>query len=124
MDSAELDTWVGAYIEANSSSDTVELDHPQWWAIQRFLELEMDQPEQVWAAILLVNERTTNERVIGVLAAGPLEDLIENHGAAWIDRIELEASRNPKFQHLLGGVWESGTPEIWTRVEKARVKAW
>ena len=124
MDSADLETWVGAYIEAHSSAETVELDHPQWWAVQRFFELEMEQPDVIWAAILLTIEKTTNQRVIGVLAAGPLEDLIENHGPTWIDRIEVEALRNPKFKHLLGGVWKSSTPEIWGRVEKARGKAW
>lgn len=79
----------------------------------------MDDPEAVWGAILAIAEKTSNETVLGALAAGPLEDLIENHGATWIDRLEAEAKSNPRFKDLL--VWRSGTPEVWSRIEKARV---
>jgi hypothetical protein len=119
----ELEDWVNAYVEAELAGN-IGIDHQLWWSKQKFFDLEIDDPESIWAAILLTIEKTSDHRVIGGVAAGPLEDLIENHGAAWIDRIELEARRNPKFRHLLGGVWKSSTPEIWSRVENARVKSW
>jgi hypothetical protein len=124
IDRSDLDAWADAYIQAAQSPEKIDVDHPLWWAIEKFFDIEADQPEIVWAAILSIIDKTSNDRVIGNLAAGPLEELIGNHGPAWIDRIENEARRNPKFRHLLGGVWQSSTPEIWARVEKARVKAW
>ncbi len=53
-----------------------------------------------------------------MLAAGPLEDLIEYHGPDFIGRIEDEARRSAIFRELLGEVWESSTPEVWGRIEK------
>lgn len=59
------------------------------------------------------------------LAAGPLEDLLSDHGAELIEKVETEARRNPSFNLLLGGVWEGGmTKEIWGRVQAARLKVW
>jgi hypothetical protein len=58
--------------------------------------------------------------VLGVLAAGALEDLIQFHGPNFIGHIEAESRRNPAFRRLLGGVWRSSTPEVWARVQRAR----
>lgn len=77
-----------------------------------------------WLAILEVLSRDPPEEVIGVLAAGALEDLIRSHGPAFIERIEAESRRNKAFRRLLGGVWQSTAPEIWARIQKARGEAW
>ena len=124
IDAQEIQAWANAYIEAQSLPKSPDIDDPLWWPIQKFFDLEFDDSESIWVAILLIIEKTSSQKVVGVLAAGPLEDLIEDHGPQWIDRIELEARRNPKFRYLLGGVWQSSTPEIWARVEKARVSSW
>ena len=73
-----------------------------------------------WKVINLIIKKTSEQSVIGSLAAGPLEDLIQYHGNRFIDRIETEARKNALFRHLLGGVWKSEPPEIWSRIEKAR----
>jgi hypothetical protein len=80
--------------------------------------------EELWQGILEVLSRNPSETVLGMLAAGPLEDLIHYHGPAYVEAIELEARRNPSFRHLLGGVWESSTPEVWHRIESARGDSW
>ena len=122
MTPQDLQNWVAAYIEAQSSPERINEKHPMWWPIGRFFELEHEHPEDCWAAILAVLGRKPSEKVLGILAAGPLEDLIHMHGERFIDRIETEAMRNPAFRALLRGVWKSSTLEIWARVEKA--KAW
>jgi hypothetical protein len=65
-----------------------------------------------------------NDRLPARLAAGPLEDLIHYHGPEIIAEMEVRSRCNPEFRHLLGGVWESGTPEIWTRIQKVQGKVW
>jgi hypothetical protein len=97
-------TLVG-HIEAQSIPHILA-DHPLWWAIERFmLVVGTDvSPEDCWKAILEVLARDPPKNVIGVLAAGALEDLIASHGAEFIERIESESRRNPAFRHLLGGV--------------------
>jgi hypothetical protein len=77
-------------------------------------------PEDTWQVILAVLSLGPSDEVIGILAAGPLEDLIQEHGPGFVERIETEARRNPVFRQLLGGVWRSSSPDIWARVEKAR----
>ena len=85
----------------------------------------MDEaPEEYFAAILEVLRRNPGDKVLAVLAAGPLEDLINHHGPQYIERIEAESNINPQFRRLLGGVWEGSTPEIWACVERVRGEPW
>jgi hypothetical protein len=84
-----------------------------------------DAPEQAWLAILQISARGLNEEQLSLLAGGPLESLLAWHGSQFIDRVENEAANNPKFNHLLGGVWQNLMPqEIWERVLKARKEVW
>lgn len=78
-------------------------------------------PEAVWQAVIRIMQHELTEVQISLLAAGPVEDLLVHYGAQFIERIEAEAQRSPAFAHVLGGVWQSDTPqEIWQRVEAAR----
>ena len=84
-----------------------------------------DSPEVAWSAIVQILQGELTEDQISVLAAGPLEDLLAMHGPQFIERVEREAEGNPRFNHLLGGVWQSRmSQEIWERVQKARREVW
>ena len=83
-----------------------------------------DSPEVAWVAILEMLERKLSDEDIASLAAGPLESLLAMHGQKFIERVEQQAQRNPRFNHLLGGVWNPGEPDIWQRVQKARKEVW
>jgi len=124
MSKDSFENWVDAYISIESTENHVSENHSGFWAVEKFMNDVHSEPENCWEAILEILKRKPSDRVIGLLSAGPLEDLIEYHGGKFIDRIELEARRNPDFRHLLGGVWESSTPEIWKRIEAARISAW
>lgn len=120
MNSDEIEAWATAYIALQQDPDRLKGDHPLFWATERFMPGRSVTADDCWLAILAILSRNPPEPVIGVLAAGALEDLIDDYGPQFIDRIELEARRNPAFRHLLGGVWESSTPAIWARIETAR----
>jgi hypothetical protein len=84
-----------------------------------------DSPEMVWSAILQLLEVELADRQVSLLAAGPLEDLLALYGSEFIERVELEARRNSRFNNLLGGVWQNKmSMEIWERVQKARKEVW
>jgi hypothetical protein len=118
---ADVRDWAIAYIEAQESPRPADLDHPLWWSIERTLVLDtLDKAEDVWALILEVLARTKSPRVIGMLGAGPMEDLLEGWGTQFIERIETTARRDPAFREMLRGVWESGTPDIWARLVSIR----
>jgi hypothetical protein len=102
----------------------VDVDHPLWWTIERFQHLVFEQtrfdPEDAWTCVLRVLAANPSEMVIANLAAGPLEDILNHHGAAFIDRIEAEAGRNPAFRDLMGGVWQRAGNAFWDRFDRAR----
>jgi hypothetical protein len=65
-----------------------------------------EDPETAWLVILRIIEHDLTPEQMANLAAGPLEDLLSLHGPNFIDRVETEARRNPRFNNLLGGVWQ------------------
>jgi Family of unknown function (DUF6869) len=88
-------------------------------------DLLHEEPELAWPVILQILKCELTEDQTALLAAGPLEDLLALHGAGFIDRIEVEAEHNPRFNHLLGGVWQDTmSPGIWDRVQRARKAVW
>jgi uncharacterized protein DUF6869 len=99
-------------------------DIPEFWAITRLDELAHKEPDIAWLLILQLLGQELPDIAVSCLAAGPLEDLIQYHGPEVIARIESEAAANPLFRNLLGGVWESGTPEVWARILKVRGDPW
>jgi hypothetical protein len=84
-----------------------------------------DSPEVAWSAILRILERELTMEQISLLAAGPLESLLVMHSSQFIDWVEREAKRNQRFNHLLGGAWQSNmSQEIWQRVQAVRKETW
>jgi hypothetical protein len=121
MTDADLDAWSVAYIEGVQDPVRFNETHPNWWAVERFMNSETNG-DDIWRAILNILARSPPDEVLAVLAAGPLEDLIHYRGDAFIDRIERHARQDPAFRKLLGGVWQSGSEEVWARVERACVR--
>lgn len=116
----EIDAWALGYIEAQETFDR-DSGEDLPWAIDRFMSIgDGLDPDDAWRTILAILARRPSEDVTGALAAGPLEDLIEDHGDAFIERIEAEARADPAFRQVLCGVWPSNIPEIWERIETAR----
>jgi hypothetical protein len=122
----DIEAWANAFVRAYSRNECPGPDDPDWWAIERSMfVLRQDAGEELWEFILAALAKRPSQHVLAVLAAGPLEDLIAYAGKFFVDRIELAARRDPAFRHLLGGVWQNGTPaNIWERIELARGKLW
>ena len=60
------------------------------------------EPDRALKLILMILSKDDSVPVVQILAAGPLEDLLDSHGEAMIEKIEAEVRRNPKFAFLLG----------------------
>jgi len=120
----EIREWASAYIRAQQDSTLLTDDeHPLWWAIEKFSDVSLDEtsPRDAWLAILAVLALSPPERVLAMLAAGPLTELIDAYAESVIAHIEHEARNNPAFKALLNHVRQSGTPEVWERVIACRV---
>ena len=94
-------------------------------------DLSSQLPVLAWETIKLViadyteddlftEADTEGRRVVGNLAAGPLEDLLARHGKDMIEAIETEARRDRRMAWAVGCVWQNAmTDDIWARVQKA-----
>jgi hypothetical protein len=92
-----------------------------FWAYMRLRDLVEDEPEVAWDVIQAVVKLDTHTDVLGNLGAGAVEDLLNYHGARFIDRIEQQVRVNQHFRKVLHAVWPSRIrPDIWARVEAAR----
>jgi hypothetical protein len=82
-----------------------------------------DSPEVAWQAILEILTKDLTDDQMASLAAGPMEDLLAQHGPKFIERVEHEAKQNERFHRLLRDVSQNEmSPKIWKRVQKARSK--
>jgi len=111
---AELaDAWIRYWSAPENSPEREDFD-----LAMKFHHIEYHQPEILWAMILAIHTRDQSMHIGGVLSAGPLENLLALHGEEFIERVELEARRDPSFATLLGRVWKNQMSEtVWKRVQ-------
>jgi len=74
-------------------------------------DLADDEPEKCWALLLRVIALAGMEgEALCSAGADCLENLFRDHGPRFIDRIEHEARRDPKFRRALACVWSEKNP--------------
>ena len=85
----------------------------------------MAEPDSVLAVIVSIAQLTPDGRRDPLLAAGLCEDFIFRYGDIYINVMEELARLNPRFRHVLGGVWRPHvSDEVWSRIEAARGEPW
>ncbi len=89
-------------------------------------DLVSEDPLRGLALVKEVLRIETHGRLLAVLAAGLLEDLICTEAEAVIAAVETEAREDERFRRLLGGVWYSRvSPEVARRIDEAKsAQAW
>ncbi|MFT5572095.1 MAG: hypothetical protein ACI9FR_001016 [Cryomorphaceae bacterium] len=93
-------------------------DESLYSAFTKVEYLVLDNAEKAWQMILVILKKDNSDTVISNLAAGPLEELLVQHGSKVIDRVEAKARQDSNFSKLIMGVWRNTMPEdIWSRVE-------
>lgn len=108
--------WLAWHHAAKGSSAKDE----HFWAFETMADLCHDDPETCFELIEKIRKADGSDWILANLAAGPLEDLLSQHGARFIDRIETLARQDPQMRRLLGGIWRSDIPDaIWHRVQCA-----
>ncbi|MCA8895110.1 MAG: hypothetical protein KDA48_07605 [Amphiplicatus sp.] len=100
------------------------------------LHLVEDDPSKAWKIIKFIIQhygeadyytttKTEAQSVVGLLAAGPLEDLLSAHGPTFIEEVEQNASKDRRWAWALGGVWQfKMSKDIWERVQRAADNTW
>lgn len=114
---ANRNLWAQAYIRAQSRAELGD-DNPDWWAVDKFFDAMHLDPEECWQGLLAVVRQNPPEEVLGLLGAGPLETLMDEHGPDFIDRVEREASSSTPFRTALENVWEPTDKIVWARIQQ------
>ena len=101
---------------------TKESTKEERWAYDAVCKItDSDDPEEVLPFVIALLKVTPDDQLNWV-AAGPLEDLLREHGAAVIDRVLKHAERCPQIRLALDGVWgiEDMDPSVGTKLDEAR----
>ena len=101
------------------------VEKPEWGrASTHMFHINLRAPEIAWGIVIELIDRAPSEKALGYFAAGPLEDLLSEHGPALIDRVEQRARENPKFLRAVRCLWRLGmTDDVWDRVQLLKVAA-
>jgi hypothetical protein len=117
MHQAELCALADAWIKYRHAPKGSHERATYGWATDLY-ELEHNEPEMLWLLILEIHRRDQSIFIQERLSAGPMEMLLALHGEQFIDRVEVEARKDPLFAKLLGGVWQNYMSDaVWQRVQ-------
>ena len=109
-----VDDWLAYHTAGSKATDS------RFVAWEKVDDLLRRDPEAGWALTLELVAAAPDDKLLANVAAGPLEDLLTRDPDGFIDRVELEARRDPKFRRCLTGVWGL-PPSIRERVLKYTV---
>jgi hypothetical protein len=90
-------------------------------AIDCVTEMVAAAPGAAAGFLVVACAQCTSMAQLCVIAAGPLEDLLEAHGALVIPHLEKVAKIDPRFRLMLSGTWGQSRidPAVWARLVAA-----
>jgi len=94
-----VDEWIAYCLGRSKATD------PRLSAWEKVDDLLRRDPEAGWTLTLELIVAAPDDKVLASVAAGPLEDLLKRDPDRFIERVELQARRDPKFRRCLTGVW-------------------
>jgi hypothetical protein len=125
MDTLEMEKIVTGWIAGSDAERGSAEYETHVEALDEVMDWMEGDGEQLWEFVLAAYKRDLSDKVIAMLAAGPLEDLLAKCGVDYIDRVEELARKDPRFNYLLGGVWRNSmTDDVWQRVQAIRNNVW
>jgi hypothetical protein len=90
---------------------------------QLYSKLHAD-PDQALSVIFAIIQLTDDKKILGGVAAGPLEDFLGVHGETYLDVFRILASQHCRLREVLDGVWQGAMPKnVWHRIEILKQKA-
>ena len=88
-----------------------------WWVWEKVFRWVRHLPQLALDLIVQIVKLEPTHEIAEAIATGPLEELLDAHGAVIITRVEEEARRSPLFRYCLAGVWRRTIPDdIWNRL--------
>jgi hypothetical protein len=103
VDAIAEDYFAPFEVDAADDDPNFKRSSEAWWRIQKIVRRD---PDKGWALLLALLDRAPNEDGLGLLAAGPIEDFVREHGSAFLDRIDLAAAESERLRRALS--WTYG----------------
>lgn len=82
-----------------------------WWAWETVERMVYEDPVTALSVLVRIIDATTSDEELAHVAAGHLEDLIQESGSELLDLLESEALRNPRLCKALSGIWLEDPPQ-------------
>ena len=95
-----MDALVAAWIRY-----TVEKRPEDFWAWDSASSISSGSDTEAAWNLVVALVRNAPDEALGSIGAGPLENLLNVHGAVLVDWIVGEAQRDHRFREALGGAW-------------------
>jgi hypothetical protein len=123
MDAKDVDRLAKAYLKytlAETEKEKEDIFNNEVYEIDK---IQYESPDDLWLIILRIYNITDDSRVLTLLSAGFLENLLAQFPYQSINWVEEQAKKDPRFKKLLHGVWQNIMPdEIWERIQKIRAQ--
>ena len=93
-----------------------------FWAWEDVDQAALDASPGIVELLVALANAAPNDQALAYLGAGPLKDLVRQHGAKFVDAIDQSAHASQSFQFALGCVWYATDvdQEIVTRLQSLR----
>lgn len=101
-----------------ASGDSATRD-ANFWAYEKFESLRRTSPDECWELIHAIRQADSSDPILANLAAGPLEDMLVDHGHRYFDEVERLARTDAQFRKMLGAVRKNDiADDVWSRVQR------
>jgi len=82
------------------------------------------EPDRALSVMFAVMQLTDDQKVLGRLAAGPLEDFLGIHGRQYLTVFHALAIEHRPLREVLDGVWQGAMPkDVWHQIETLKQKS-
>ena len=88
-----------AYLRAGDADDPAPADHPDAWTYALMDALTRDHPARGFAAVVAAVAACDTPEDVALVAAGPLEDLIVQHGA---ENVISDEHKEKDYENVVG----------------------
>jgi len=116
VDTKRRNEIIEAWIAMSLAPQGSEAYETNFWSTEVIWDFCREAPTEAWDVILGLIEAATSEKLLALIGAGPLEDLMCYQGEALISLVEQEAVKNKKFLTTMKSVWlDSKDTSAWRK---------
>jgi hypothetical protein len=88
-----------------------------WWAVEAMMVLQQHDPIRALEVAFQIARSTASPKVLEMLGAGPLEDLL-SEDSTLIDAVAIETMSSPNLRTALQSTWQNNMPDdVWRVVQ-------